>query len=139
MTIYKPYSYLIGWTHLNLWYYGIEYGIKTKTANPENLFTEYFTSCSKVHLLIEKEGNPDIIQVRKTFNTVEEAIEWEGKVLRRLQASSNPKWINQNVKGSVYLTKEQYSFIGKKISQTKSLNPQSLGIKDYPKIRMKDF
>jgi hypothetical protein len=38
MSIYQPYTYLIGWSEHDLWYYGCEYGRWRKTANPENLW-----------------------------------------------------------------------------------------------------
>lgn len=44
MTIYIPYTYLIGWSKLNWWYYGAEFAKIKKIANPSNLWTTYFTS-----------------------------------------------------------------------------------------------
>lgn len=96
---YTPYTYLIGWTDHNLWYYGTETGKKTKTANPDNLWETYFTSSGLVTEFRKTLGEPDIIQVRKTFNTAEEAILWEHKVLRRLKVNKSPKWINNSLGG----------------------------------------
>lgn len=118
MTIYQPYAYLVGWTALNKWYYGIEYGAKTKTANPINLWKTYFTSSKEVKKLHKKYGDPDVIQIRKTFNTANEAIIWENKVLRRIKASRTDKWINSNVAGAIFMTPEKYIEIGKKTSAT---------------------
>lgn len=94
MITYIPYTYLIGWSELNLWYYGVEYGWRYKTANPENLWKSYFTSSKKVQYLREIYGDPDIIQVRKTFKDALSAKKWEEKVLRRLNVSKQQKWIN---------------------------------------------
>ena len=65
---YKPYTYLIGWTKYNVWYYGSETGFKTKIANPSNLWKTYFTSSKYVKQYREKYGEPDIIEIRKVFS-----------------------------------------------------------------------
>jgi hypothetical protein len=44
--VYLPYTYLIGWSKLNLWYYGSQYG---KKAHPSNLWRTYFTSLEEVN------------------------------------------------------------------------------------------
>ena len=111
---YKPYTYLIGWSKLNKWYYGSEYGFKSKTANPNNLWKTYFTSSKAVQDLREEYGEPDIIEVRKIFNTAEDTIKWEQKVLSRLHQkdpfnSLQSRWINSNVSGAILLNEEQIS------------------------------
>ena len=84
---YIPYTYLIGWSKLNKWYYGVEYGIKKiPCANPKNLWTTYFTSSNIVSHFRKTHGEPDIIQVRKLFSKgpleerMEMSINWEKKV-----------------------------------------------------------
>ena len=47
MTIYKPYTYLIGWTNYDMWYYGVRY---TKDADPNELWKKYFTSSKHLHI-----------------------------------------------------------------------------------------
>ena len=94
-----PYTYLIGWSQHNKFYYGVKFA---KSANPADLFVKYFTSSGHVKLLLKEHGEPDIIQIRKTFKTREEAIEWEIKCLRRLQVHKRPElWLNRNVGGSI--------------------------------------
>lgn len=39
-------------------------------------------------------GDPDIIQIRKRFDSCKEALDWEEKVLRRLNVSNESKWLN---------------------------------------------
>lgn len=114
-----PYAYLIGWSQLNLWYYGIEYGKKTKTANPENLWKTYFTSSEYVHNIMNINGNPDVIEIRKTFSNSKEAILWEEKIIRRMDMIHKSEWLNKNAAGAIYNTPEKYKEIGKKISTTK--------------------
>jgi hypothetical protein len=40
-------------------------------------------------------GEPDVIQVRKTFATAHAAMKWEHKVLRRLKVVKKDTWINK--------------------------------------------
>ena len=96
MKEYKPYCYLIGWSNLNVWYYGSEYANRSKIANPVNLWTLYFTSSTKVKEFVKLHGDPDIIKIRKIFNTARETIFWEYRVLRKLKVRKNPKWLNIN-------------------------------------------
>lgn len=88
----QPYTYLIGWSKYNLWYYGCRYSSK---ANPKELWVKYFTSSRIVKQTRIKYGEPDIIQIRKLFKDENSARLWEHKVLKRLKVKNNPKWINQ--------------------------------------------
>ena len=54
MKEYIPYTYFIKWSAQNIWYYGVEYGFYSKTANPNNLWVTYFTSSKLVKEVIEK-------------------------------------------------------------------------------------
>lgn len=96
MKEYKPYCYLIGWSKLDKWYYGSEYGYRSKIANPSNLWTTYFTSSKYVRKFIQANGNPDIIEIRKICLTDKETIFWEYRVLRKLKVKNNIKWLNKN-------------------------------------------
>lgn len=91
---YIPYAYLIGWTKLDKYYYGIEFGHMTKTANPANLWSTYFTSSNVVSDFRKEHGEPDLIQVRKTFTNQLEAMQWETKFLNKVDAKNNPKFLN---------------------------------------------
>jgi hypothetical protein len=66
---YKAYTYLVGCTELNKFYYGVRYSRK---SNPENFWKDYFTSSEYVKEYREKYGEPDIIQVRKTFDNADD-------------------------------------------------------------------
>lgn len=87
----KPFTYLIGWSKLDRFYYGVRYG---KNAYPDTLWKTYFTSSKTVHTMRIEHGEPDIIQIRKIFKNVESARIWEFKVLRRLNAIANVKMLN---------------------------------------------
>jgi hypothetical protein len=107
---YIPYTYLIGWSKLNKFYYGCEYGNITKTANPSNLWTSYFTSSKLVYEYRNNYGEPDIIQVRKTFCCSQSAKLWEEKVLRKMKVLSNEKFLNENISGVEFgLTSKRFA------------------------------
>jgi hypothetical protein len=91
MIIYKPYTYLIGWSKHNKWYYGVRYA---KNCNPNDLWIKYFTSSKKVKEFRELYGEPDIKQIRKTFDNDKSAKLWEDKVLRRMEVHLNEKFLN---------------------------------------------
>jgi len=92
MTIYKPYTYLIGWSQLDKWYYGVRYA---KGCDPQDLWKSYFTSSKHVERYRNEHGDPDVVQTRKTFDTAKEAIQWEHKVLERLNAAHSNIWLNR--------------------------------------------
>ena len=86
-----PYTYLIGWSQTSMFYYGVRYA---KDCDPSELFIRYFTSSKHVKHYINKYGEPDIIQVRKTFNDIQTAIKWESKVLNRLNVKERKDFLN---------------------------------------------
>lgn len=101
MSIYIPYTYLIGWSKLNKWYYGVRTALRHKClyesgAHPNDLWKTYFTSSPVVEQFIEENGDPDVIQIRKTFKTKDEALTWESKVLKRMMVKQNDKWLNKH-------------------------------------------
>lgn len=101
--IYTPYTYLIGWYHLNKWYYGCQYAKSVKRiAHPSNLWSKYFTSSKYVHALREKHGEPDVIQIRRTFDTAESCVAWERKVLMKMKVTKDDKWLNKCIGGASF-------------------------------------
>ncbi len=89
-----PYTYLIGWSKLNVWYYGVRYA---KNCNPSELWKTYFTSSKHVQTFRKLNGEPDIIIPRKIFNNKYKARKWETKVLQRMKVLENKnKWLNRN-------------------------------------------
>lgn len=91
------YTYLIGWSSLNKWYYGSQYN---KKSNPKHLWTKYFTSSKMVREYRGKYGEPDIIQVRQCFYDQKKTLMYEDKVLRRLRAPNKEKWLNNHTGGN---------------------------------------
>lgn len=86
-----PYTYLIGWSTLNKWYYGVRYA---KKCHPSDLWSPYKTSSKLVAKFILLHGEPDVVVIRHTFASVDKARLWEQKVLIRLNVIKNEKWIN---------------------------------------------
>lgn len=100
---YIPYTYRLKWTKLNLNYYGSR---TAKNCCPEDLWESYFSSSKYVKNITEIFGNPDIIEIRKTFKTKKEALDWEYKVLKRLNVMYKNDWLNNSVGGGNFYLKE---------------------------------
>jgi len=88
-----PYTYLIGWKELNVWYYGVRFA---KDCKPEDLWNPYKTSSKYVDDFVEKHGNPDVLEIRKVFDSVSKARRWETKVLVRTHVVKSVLWINKS-------------------------------------------
>jgi hypothetical protein len=95
----QPYTYLISWTSISKYYYGVRFA---KGCSPADLWVDYFTSSKQVKILRETYGEPDIIEIRKIFSTPEKAIVWESKVLKRLGAVKNECWLNRTDNKSIH-------------------------------------
>ena len=87
-----PYTYLIGWTKHNAFYYGVRY---SGTCHPSDLWVSYFTSSNSVKKFRAEFGEPDIIQVRKTFSSTSKARTFETKVLRRIKVKIRKDFLNK--------------------------------------------
>ena len=110
---YIPYTYLIGWSRHNLWYYGAQYGNSRKgTANPSNLWVTYFTSSKYVKNVRELYGEPDVVQVRKVFKTRAQTIEWESRVLQRLGAKGRIDFLNKHDSAGIIMDTQTKTRIG---------------------------
>lgn len=89
----QPYTYLIGWTKLGISYYGVRY---SHDCTPSDLWNPYKTSSQHVKQFIVEHGEPDVIQIRKTFTDTQSACLWENRVLKRMKVVSSDKWLNRN-------------------------------------------
>ncbi len=105
MTKHQPYTYLIGWSKQNLFYYGVRF---SSSCQPEDLWTKYFTSSRYVTEARIKLGEPDIKEVRKVFKHKDDAIKWESKVLRRLGAHRHEKFLNKTNNKSINNSPQHY-------------------------------
>lgn len=137
----KPYTYLIKHRPTGQVYYGVRSANKVEPH--EDLWNKYYTSSPKVQKLIEETGKDSFdVEVRKVFETKEQAVAWESKVLRRCKVLHDSRWINQNVAGYIIPTEES----NKKISDFHKDKPKSdehkrnlsLSQKGKPKLNSKN-
>jgi hypothetical protein len=116
----KPYTYLIKHRPTGQVYYGVRSA--NKDDPHEDLWNKYYTSSPRVQRLIEETGKESFdVEVRKVFETKEQAVAWETKVLRRCKVLHDARWINQNVAGYIIPTEES----NKKISDFHKDKPKS--------------
>jgi hypothetical protein len=88
------YTYLIGWTHLDVWYYGSKY---SKYADPELLWVKYFTSSKRVAEFRKLHGEPDIVEIGETnFKTPQECRIFEYLFLTSVDAAKRERWLNES-------------------------------------------
>jgi hypothetical protein len=87
----QPYTYLVGWTQHKIFYYGSRYG---KGCHPSDLWKKYFTSSKEVAKKRLELGEPDLVQVRRTFETPQQAMFWEKRVLRRMKTHRREDFLN---------------------------------------------
>lgn len=96
-----PFTYVVKHKPSGMWYYGVKYG---EGCHPNDLWTTYFTSSLYVHELIKKDGKDSFVyEIRKCFNDITSAINWEKKVLKKI--INRPNNINRNVFGSTFCDK----------------------------------
>lgn len=88
----KSYTYLIGWSKLKLYYYGVRFA---KGCHPDEFWISYHTSSRSVHECIEMHGSPDIVTIRRIFTNIETARKWETKVLKRLKVVLRTDFLNK--------------------------------------------
>lgn len=104
MNIYQPYTYLIGWTELDKWYYGVRYA---NTKPPEDdLWKQYFTSSKYVKEFREKFGEPNVVKIDRIFNNKQEAVNYEHQFLIENKALYSEKWLNKNIGGNIAITSD---------------------------------
>ena len=73
------YTYLVGWSRLGVWYYGVR---TAKASSPADLWVTHFTSSHRVKAFRAAHGEPDVVQVRQVFDNREAALRWEGRNAR---------------------------------------------------------
>ena len=109
MNKHIPYTYLIGWTEEDKYYYGVRYA---RNCNPNDLWKTYFTSSNYVKEFRKEKGEPDLVQIRKVFNCPKKALNWESKFLKKINASKNEKFLNKSNPSKIcFETKYKNSFL----------------------------
>ena len=116
----KPYTYLIKHRPTGKVYYGFRSANRVDPC--DDLWKRYFTSSPKIQKLINETGVDSFdTEIRKVFDTKEQASAWETKVLRRCNVLTDDRWLNQNIAGYIIPTSES----NKKISDYWKGKPKS--------------
>lgn len=100
----RTYTYLIGWTSRDTWYYG--YRGANKVSPEEDLWIKYFTSSDKVKAFRTLYGEPDVVKIDATFNDRFEAREHEERYLTEVDAVAKDNWLNQANGGKSFASPE---------------------------------
>ncbi len=93
MTIYTPFTYIIGWSEHKKFYYGCRHG---KNCHPSDLWESYFTSSNYVKEFRKIYGEPDIIKIHRTFNNGIDCVLFENSYLEKINAKDNPLFLNRS-------------------------------------------
>lgn len=131
----KPYTYIIGWKSIGLWYYGVRYA--NKRVAREDLWHRYFTSSKRVKECRQHHGEPDVIIVHREFTTKEEAVEFERGFLCAANAVDSPFWLNAIIPDSGFVNKECTPQTRRKISEMSVIRERFLNDKPKMKSEMK--
>jgi hypothetical protein len=97
-----PYTYFVLHMPTGLKYYGSKYG---KGSDPSTFWKPggYFTSSDKVKHLLEEYGIDSFkAEVRKVFNKPDQALNYEYRFLKRVNAIKKTDWLNENLGGEKF-------------------------------------
>lgn len=97
----KSYTYIIGWTEHQKYYYGVRWA--NKVLPEEDLWIEYFTSSEYVKKFRELNGEPDIIKIDCVFDAVSDAVEYEKKKLSEYFNLNWDNWLNKSTGVSIII------------------------------------
>ena len=96
----KPYTYLIKHRPTGKVYYGFRSA--NKIHPHEDLWKHYFTSSPGVQQLIKETGADSFdVEIRRVFESKEQASAWETRVLNRCKVLHDDRWLNQNIAGYI--------------------------------------
>jgi hypothetical protein len=105
VNIYQPFTYRITFKPTGQSYYGVR---TKKNCCPQELWQSYFTSSKRVQTLIEQYGTEAfLVEIRRTFKDKQSAILWEHRVLTRLDVVNNSQWLNENVGGKHFVSRDR--------------------------------
>lgn len=125
----KPYTYVLGWTRQDKWYYGVRYA---NNCDPMDLWVSYHSSSVHVQLMREEFGDPDYIEIRRLFKTATQAKRCESKVQRKLNLRDNSRWLNKHNQG------EKFAHTGEHSAETKAkISNSTKGCKKTPEHKQK--
>jgi hypothetical protein len=97
-----PYTYFVLHIPTGLKYYGSKYG---KGSNPDTFWKSggYFTSSVKVKNLVKEYGIDSFkAEVRKVFESPDQALNYEYRFLKKVSALDKSEWLNENLGGEKF-------------------------------------
>lgn len=90
---WKAYTYFVRCIPTGECYYGVKWASK---ADPSRFWVDYFTSSKLVKERIHQYGKDAFhAEERRVFDSKEEALRWEARVLTRLKAAQRPDYLNR--------------------------------------------
>lgn len=110
MTIYNhiPYFYIIKDVVTEMYYAGAKWG---KDANPHNLMKKsgYITSSETIKKIVEENGVDRFIVVKiKTFQTAEQAKDYETRFLQKVDAKNHSRFYNKHNNDSLFTYHDEF-------------------------------
>lgn len=126
----KAYTYTIKHLPSNTIYYGV------RLSSEEDIGVSYFSSSKIVKRLVEEQPLSNFeFKIRKRFNSYEQARLHESKMLKRINAVSNPKVLNQAVSSPRLCSKDPVAEKQRRESISKSM----LGNQNFPKLSREEY
>lgn len=120
-----PFTYLLKFKPTGQYYYGSRY---SKHCHPSQLWTTYYTSSKVIKQLIKEHGVDSFeVKITKIFDDKYEARMWEHRLLEKVKASKNPKWLNQHNGSGDFINKGGLIFSEshrKKLSESQRGKPK---------------
>lgn len=124
----KPFVYIIKSLITDQYYIGSRYG---KDADPEKFFCGvdgYYTSSPNVRRMIESHGIESFLILRiRVFETPSSAYEYETRLLRRVRARTNPKFINGHENNNHRFGSPEFKDMMLKIYGTENIMSSDVG------------
>ena len=127
MNTYIPFVYLLTFLPTGQLYIGSR---SRKNCHPADLWTKYFSSSGVVCSLIKEHGKDFFLyEIRKTFTTKLEALAYETRFLKRVDAKNNKKFLNQTNGDHAFTCNGHTSQSRKKISLANKNRSQEINDK----------
>jgi hypothetical protein len=93
----NAYTYVLHHRPTDLWYYGVRWA--NAVAPEQDLWIVYFSSSSMVKELRKEYGDDSFdVQIRKQFETGEDAYDWEQRFIARSRIKRRSNWMNGSAK-----------------------------------------
>lgn len=89
------YTYVIGWRHLDTWYYGARWANKLDPV--ADLWWVYKTSSKHLKKFVEVNGEPDVIRVMREFDSEKAARVHETRFMIRFKCVRDKRWLNKGM------------------------------------------